>query len=1616
MRNKIILFLFVIIISVPNLIFAQENVFLAAYGKDAPTREGDDDFRQIIYFKIPESATDSVYLRIFDADIGGNWDTKFQEFDTQTRFRLYGGTGAYSNPQPGTPYPPDRVLFDGTLIIDEYFGEDNFKDNKWFNYAVLSPSQGHLVNGFYYFKLIVSGETGNDGNIFDVTLSTQDKSNRIPEGAEIFSFAPTLRLPSRGRFAEMRFFLPDTVSDIAVYNFDLAGGNVAVETPFRSDLVLASSGQDEWASGTIQLDDDESGRYNAIKFAGGQEIPNDATFYVLSSSGDRLTLGNAIPIKLPIYFHKPNSRPVPVVSTKVLSDCYTVVFDASQSTDADGDAMEFIWDFGDGNTKRGTRIAHTYDDIRFYTAELLVIDASGQVGNSSLKTFEVALNNPPVARAGADVTVAPNELINFDASASSDNDGQILTYIWDFDDGNRTEGVTAAHTYIKPGIYNVELRVEDNSDSPCKTDTDNLQVFVNATPVVEIGGDKIAAVNETLTFDGGQSYDSDGEIVSYQWDMGDGTTKSGQIVDHQYASPGEYNVRLLITDNTNVSNNSASDELTVTVNDKPQAVAGSDKVVAKDEVVTFDASQSVDADGQITNYFWDFGDGTTGAGMVVTHSFTEPGKYDVKLSVTDNSGSISNKAEDQILVVVNYPPVAEAGENVVVTESAVRFDGTNSSDSDGEITEYLWNFGDGTTSTEPAPVHVYSLPGTYNVTLTVTDNSNTSTESTSDNLTVTINEAPIADAGRDVITSPGEELTFSGSNSVDPDGSISKYEWDFGDGNTAEGEAVKHAFDKPGVYSVKLTVTDNLGHTNAVDFDELIVTVNHPPVAAAGQDVLAAPGEVINLDGSSSYDFDGSLVSYNWSFNDGSPDANSAVITKSFGKPGIYTAQLTVTDSSSAGNASTSDQITIKINHSPESRPGENIFTCSSTVEFDGSLSADADGDALKYTWDFGDGSPVKEGISVIHTYTKSGTYPVILTVDDGTGLSNSVNTSSITIFINQPPIADAGEDKTVCAGEVVLFDGSGTIDPEGGLLKYYWDFGDGTSAEGLNPTKTYDLGGVYEVTLTVKDDSNLPCSTDVDQIVVNVAESPVANAGEDQTVCANTVVQFDGNKSIDYDGVVNNFSWDFGDGSTGGGAAPTHVYTTPGTYRVLLTITGDLVGECDNTDKDEMIVTVLDAPIPAFTYPEIAAVNSPVSFDGSKSDGKGATITNWVWDFGDGNTSEGQNVFHTYDEPGKYFVELTIETDSKAGCSSTPIKDFIIVNAAPEADAGEDKYAGVNEVVTFNAENSEDSDGSIVSYEWDLGDGTVLQDVEVRHRYTEPGNYRAILRVRDNTTLSNNNDIDTINVKINDSPVPVIDAPEWGCAGSPVTLSASASYDSDGDIDSYKWNFGDGTASDTSSVDHVFTSPGKYNITLTINDGDGLKNSVNTASKIVKINRKPIAAAGNDLVVCPGDAVMLDAGNSFDRDGFISTYDWDLGDGSTGTGSQFTHIYTESGVYEVTLTVADNSGLDCGINTDKLTVIVNGTPVADAGGDKSAYFGGAHDAVFFDGTNSSDPDGDPLTYSWDFGDGTSGNGAVVSHKYTQAGTYNVTLTVSDGKGKACSTAFDTITVTINNR
>ena len=197
----------------------------------------------------------------------------------------------------------------------------------------------------------------------------------------------------------------------------------------------------------------------------------------------------------------------------------------------------------------------------------------------------------------------------------------------------------------------------------------------------------------------------------------------------------------------------------------------------------------------------------------------------------------------------------------------------------------------------------------------------------------------------------------------------------------------------------------------------------------------------------------------------------------------------------------------------------------------------------------------------------------------------------------------------------------------------------------------------------------------------------------------------------------------------------------------------------------------------------------------------------------------------------------------------------------------------------------------------------------------------------------------------------------------------------------------------------------------MTLDDGAGLASSRRTEEVYVRVNRAPVAEAGPDRIVCPGDPVAFDAGLSADEDGRLTGYRWTFSDGVVLEGPQVERSFATPGARLVQLTVTDDSGSACAAGIDSAAVLVNSPPVVDAGPDRDTPVGAANDTLVFDAGAASDPDGQGVRVEWDFGDGTLAGNAVTRHRYGAPGEYTVRVDARDTTGLACGVASDTAVV-----
>lgn len=344
----------------------------------------------------------------------------------------------------------------------------------------------------------------------------------------------------------------------------------------------------------------------------------------------------------------------------------------------------------------------------------------------------------------------------------------------------------------------------------------------------------------------------------------------------------------------------------------------------------------------------------------------------------------------------NYPPAATFTH--LVEELTVSF-ADESTDVDGTIVYWSWDFGDGNSSGVQNPVHTYGGGGEYQVRLTVTDDGGASdTETKSVTVPTPGNQPPVADFSAET-----DDLTVTFTDlSSDPDGDVTSWAWDFGDGNTSTDQNPVHTYGQAGSYDVTLTVTDNGG---ATDVRTLTVTVtapeNLPPVANFSFEITDLTVDFTNL----SNDPDGSVISYYWRFGDGGISLEPSP-SHTYKAPGTYLVSLTISDNRAADDTETKS-VTVT---APENQPPVADFSASVTdlsATFT-DLSTDPDGDVRSWLWDFGDGNSSTDQ-NPVHAYAAAGEYQVTLAVTDDDGATGEI-TKPVTVTAPSPAIQLTGK------------------------------------------------------------------------------------------------------------------------------------------------------------------------------------------------------------------------------------------------------------------------------------------------------------------------------------------------------------------------------------------------------------------------------------------------------------------------------------------------------------------------------------------------------------------------------------------------------------------------------
>ncbi|MCU1557980.1 MAG: hypothetical protein JWN09_1975 [Microbacteriaceae bacterium] len=658
-----------------------------------------------------------------------------------------------------------------------------------------------------------------------------------------------------------------------------------------------------------------------------------------------------------------------------------------------------------------------------------------------------------------------------------------------------------------------------------------------------------------------------------------------------------------------------------------------------DKTVSFDGSSSSDSDGTIASYTWDFGDGSpvvTGPSATVSHTYSAAGTYSATLTVLDNAGGSNSVSHDQQITHVNTPPVAIFTETL--TNLSASFNATGSSDPDGSIASYAWAFGDGATGTGATATHDYAAAGTYTVTLTVTDNEGASTPLSH---SITVAAANVAPTASFTSAPNGLGVAFDAAASADSDGTISSYDWDFGDGSShGTGVAPTHTYAATGSYTVTLIVTDNGGASASAAH---LVSVVKPNVAPTASFTTSVSNLVVTVNAGASTD-DGTITGYAWNFGDGAT-GTGVNASHSYAAAGDYTITLTVTDDGAL--TGTTNKVVTATAAPAVSTLAEDHFERTATSSWGSAVTGGA------WTLSTPASSSVGAGVGVLShaagatrkatlnsvsatdvdittdlsfdkAMTGGGAYAGIVARQTASdyyqGRIRFLAGGTLAVQILQggsTVLANATVPGTYVAGTSLTLRTqiSGTspttikakVWPTGTSEPAAWGVTATSSASGLQSAGSIGVVSYASSTIT-----NGPLLAKYDNFVASsgtgvVVPPPtnVAPTAAFTSSVSNLVASVNASTSTDSDGTITGYAWNFGDSTTGTGVTASHTYATAGTYTVTLTVTDN--GGATATKTGTVTVT---APPP----PDPNAVLASDDFERVTTAGWGSATLGGAW------------------------------------------------------------------------------------------------------------------------------------------------------------------------------------------------------------------------------------------------------------------------------------------------------------------------------------------------------------------------------------------------------------------
>lgn len=1208
-----------------------------------------------------------------------------------------------------------------------------------------------------------------------------------------------------------------------------------------------------------------------------------------------------------------------------------------------GDPKFWSWDFGNGEFSNLQNPTIAYTRAGSYTITLVVRNENGTHGIT--KTNFITVNPSPVAGFIADHTIGCIPATIRFTDRSSTAVGTITAWEWDFGDGTTSNQQHPQKTYTEPGFYSISLRITSSTGCQAVRSIGRyIRIVSGVTADFDFTPPATCRPPYSVNFSNLTSGPGD---LTYQWDFGNSTGSTQQAPTATYAAAGTFNVTL-----TTRSEFGCIGTIT-----KPVAINGivtnftAPAAACLNVPVTFPNASSATP----LSSTWDFDNGSTSDQRDGTTTFVTPGTYSVKLV------NVYDGCEDSVrksIVVPAQPLVNFTGTNLRACQGPLNASFRNASP---DAVSWLWDFGDGTTSTDQHPTHQYISEGQYNVRLTITTRNGCVNSLTRPAFVriirpvVRISNAPNGGCA---------PYTFRAVPNVTAIDGVASYTWDFGNGvtHTSSTPAVPPVtYTTPGIYRLSLQITTTGGCVETLVLPAGI-RVGTPPTGAfsmSSSDECAASN--VQFTDLTPVPVD----EWRWDFGDGQTSTAQNPRYR-YSDTGRFTVRLTPYNNRCAGTPA-SRSIHIK--------PPIGAFTynisCAdqSRVSFINTSKINIY-EPVSYLWNFGDPAIPN---STLHTpplvdYPTVGDHTVTLTVRNG-GCTYVI---ARTIHLMNTRAAFTISKNDPCKNEEVTFT---STNDAASVRSYAWSVNGAPFVTGTSTfTTSFPNAGVYNISLRI---------TDINGCENTSAGSPVTVSGPmanftipDPGVCRNAPVAFN-DLSLPAGGITQ-WKFDFGDGQTipFTGAPFNHTYADTGKFVVRLTV-ADARG-CTHTFESPDTVHITQ-PVPGFTanFTTICP-RTDVQF----TDTSAGIGLSWQWDFGDGQSSTDQNPVHAYIENGKTYNVTLVITDVE-GCQQSVVKNNYITTTAPQPAFDVDDTVGIcpplETKFTFLGQHYE-------SYYWDFGDGSTSSLPDPTHFYNDYGKYTAKLYLVGYGGCLDSI-ADTINVYNPYTSTNIAYTAPPTCDSMTVDFTITTPP-----ATQFTFFFGDGSNDNTQAkrLRHAYRTPNFYAPFLLLKDAQDCQVQIGGSSTIRVIGAQVLFGMDKDKFCDSGVVYFTDYTRP--RQDPIRTRTWTFGDGTTSNETNPIYRFRQPGAYLVRLTTTTVAGCTSFMQD---SVLIYRTPSPVILGED---FTCVNDILPLEASLIV-PD-TAITWKWNLGGG--GNppaGPQASAVWPQPGTYQVQLEASNKLG-----------------